>query len=788
MAGDLIGREAELATTSALLEGRVRLLTLTGPPGVGKTRLATELATRLVRQFRDGVMVVDLSSAVDRSGALDQVSRCVGVGGPGKDDLATRLHRWFRDKQMLVLLDNAEQVEDVAVELSALMKAAPHVQLLVTSRENMHLSQEHEFSVPPLAMPSATELHDLDAMRQVPSVALFVAAARAVRPDFDVSAENAPAVAEICRRVDGLPLALTLAAPRVKLFSPADIAARLRDRKAILEASAKDVPARHRSLWAAISWSHAVLTPAEQTLFRRLSVFAAPWTLREAELVCGEPGLDVVETLSSLLDKSLVQPVLLDSPEAHFALLQSIREFGADQLRQSNDRAAVEATHTELFVDAARRSEAAIGTNEEQDMREWATRREADVRAALDRALEADDLDSVLRLTAITGWACYTHGHLGAGRDLVEDVLARAETSTPPPDASAMLALRVIGGVLAWAVGDLDRAETLLDAALAASHEHDDPRHRAMTLAFLGHVARDRGDYLAATASHETAREVYDGLGNEWGAAWARFDLGRVAWQRGDLGAAADLLADALARFRRLDYTWALAWTTWALGSVLAASGDSEDGPALLASALTEFERVEDVRGAVLCWESLAVLAAAGARAFDAVRLIGAATAARDELAAPRTGAELARVEDALAVARATLGDYRFDREARDGATVPLRAAYDLAHDLAAGYAPAGAVQVPGPGWASLTGREQEVAALVVEGCTNQQVGRRLGITARTAEAHVRNIMVKLGVRSRAEVAVWAVTQGSGAGPATPPYVVSPMAPAVGGRVDPKGP
>ena len=334
-------------------------------------------------------------------------------------------------------------------------------------------------------------------------------------------------------------------------------------------------------------------------------------------------------------------------------------------------------------------------------------------------------------------------------------------TSTPDViaevDAELARAFAIIAGIVTWAIGELPAAERRLGDVRELCEAAGDERHLAITLAFLGNVARDRGDYTAAAEHHRAAGEVYDRLGFERGSAWARFDLGRADWQNGDTGAAIALFSEALDGFRQLDYPWAVAWSSWALGTVLVETGSEADGGPLVASAMAEFDIVPDFRGIALCWESLAALAAGQSRHAESVRLISAATAMRTRLKVPRTDAEAARVDGAFEVARGVIGDFELDRERHRGQTMPDTDVHALAREIAR-RRPAAQRPTTVHGWDALTAREQEVAALVAEGRTNQQIGNRLGIAARTAEAHVHNIMTKLGVRSRAEIAVWVVT------------------------------
>ncbi len=755
--GALIGREAEVSTLQAMLGQGVRLLTLTGPPGVGKTRLAIEVARWAASRLTDGVAFVDLSSCHDGPGALEELAQSLGLDSRGGTDRSVRLRSWLTQRELLLVLDTAEQVAGLALELPDILGSSPRLSILVTSRENLHLVQEHEFSVPPLAMPRPDDVADVARIEAVPAVALFMARARAVRPDFAVNATNVDAVAEICVRLDGLPLALTLAAPRVKMFAPAEIAARIRDRKAILEATAKDVPVRHRSLHAAISWSHAVLSQPERRLFRRLSVFAAPWTLEAAEQICGDDDVDVAMTLTSLVDKSLVQS-WLDGDEARFSMLQSIREFAVEEYERY-DGPETRLAHAAYFVDRSVGCEGALGSADESRWCDWAEVHRADLAAARRVARDDGDPSAEGALTAALGWAAYTHGRVGSGISVVDQTLADERESDSP--SASLVAVRLIGGVLSWAAGELDRAEELLGSTLEHCEAGGDTRRTAMALAFLGHVARERCDFPTAGDCHERASAIFDELALDRGAAWARFDLGRVAWERGDLDVAKSLLSEALDRSRQAGYGWATAWASWALGSVAVELAEITDGSDLLAAALTEFERASDLRGVALCWESLAAVALATSRPTESVTLVSAASAVRERLVAPRTGITKSRAEEVVRVARTELGDHRFGMATSDGHTMPAASVYRLAFEVAAAPGlpgPRSPIDVP-PGWAVLTAREREVATLVAHGCTNQQIGRRLGIATRTAEAHVSNIMTKLHARSRAEIAVWAVTR-----------------------------
>jgi serine/threonine-protein kinase PknK len=757
--GTFVGRDSEVSAALRALSQTTRLLTLTGPPGVGKTRLATEVAQRIRGEYADGVVFVDLSSARDAVTALGELARQIGADLAPAAGPRRVVHDWLQDKQVLLLLDNAEQVAGLAAEIPGLLEQGHGIRILVTSRESLRLGAERTLSVPPLAMPTgmsgSSQPIDLEQLATTASVQMFAAEARSGHPDFVLTADNAAAIAEVCVRVDGLPLAIKLAAVRVKLLSPADIAVRLRDRRALLETTQRDIPARHRTLRSAISWSYELLEDHEQAAFRRLSVFNSPWTVEAAEAVLDQPG-GLLEILDSLIDKSLIQRQASE-PITRFTMLDSLREYAAEELDAHNERAPVARRHLQYFTAISIASEAVIGTASEARWWDPMTMLERDVRSALDWADDIDDVESAVNLATALGWYRYLRGHVGSGSGTVESALRKAATAENRPSTRSSTALCVIGGVLAWARGELERADELLSAAVSHAQPIGDRRHEAMATAFMGHVARDRGVLDIARIHHKRAGLLHDELGNPRGSAWARFDLGRTEWQAGNLERAGELLRDSLTKFRRIDYHWAAAWTAWALGRVRLAQGDIDNGLALTLDSMETFESVSDRRGVANCLESLAVSAGDQGWADECLRLLSAADQLRTRLLAPLTEPEARVLQPIEQSCGAALGEYEAESAREAGRAMTIPAVLDLARSVGAelkhgsSSARRGFDQV-------LTGREREVAELVASGRTNQQIGSSLGITARTAEAHVRNIMGKLDVHSRSEVAVWMVT------------------------------
>lgn len=361
----LLGRERESASAAELLRrSHVRLVTLTGPGGTGKTRLALQVAADLLDAFPDGVWFVDLAPIRDPELVPDTIAQVLGLKEEQQGSIMEVLSTYLGYKQLLLVLDNFEQVVDGAVHVGKLLSMTPHTKVLATSRVALHLGGEHEFSVPPLALPDLRKAADLAALTQYAAVALFIERAQAVKPDFEVTDATAPVIAEICVRLDGLPLAIELAAARVKLFPPEALLQRLGDRLKLLTGGARDLPARQQTLRNTIDWSYTLLSPEEQLLFARLAVFAGSWTLEAAEVVCqghGAAQIDVLDALQGLADKSLVrrvEPTLGDAgPEPRFMMLETIREYARERLSSGGEAEDVQRRHATHYTELAMHAE-----------------------------------------------------------------------------------------------------------------------------------------------------------------------------------------------------------------------------------------------------------------------------------------------------------------------------------------------------------------------------------------------------------------------------------------------
>ena len=586
-----IGREALIAEISGRLEQPgVRLLTLTGPGGSGKTRLALHVAAELVEAYADGVWFVPLAPIANATLVAATIAGALGVRETATDSIEATLRAYLRPRRLLLVLDNFEHVVAASPLVADLLSHCPDIQVLATSRAPLHISGEYELPIPSLELPSLESEPRLDDALASEAVRLFVDRARAVQSHFELTEENAEAVVAICRRLDGLPLAIELAASRVRLLPPKAILARLDSRLTLLIGGGRDRPERQQTLRGAITWSHDLLDRAQQTLFRRLAVFAGGWTLDAAEAVVGfgtDPAIPVFDGLDALHDSSLIR--LQDSSDQdavadpRFAMLQTINEFATEQLVASGELEQVKENHAAWFVDLAIAAEPQLPGPSAVS---WLDRLESDhdnLRAALDWLGGQRDGERAVTLAAAMWRFWWLRGHIAEGRTQLESALAVAGST-----ASAARATALDGaGVLAETQGDYDRAEALHREALALSRERDDKTGIARALGNLGVVAFDRGDDEQAASFLEESLALAREIGDQLLVATALNDLGAVAYERGDLDRAEALYQESLSLRRRAGSGSEIARALNNLGGVALTRGDLDRACELFAESLS---------------------------------------------------------------------------------------------------------------------------------------------------------------------------------------------------------
>ena len=606
----LVGREQEAAAAGALLQRpEVRLLSMVGTAGVGKTRLALQVATDLVESFADGVFFVALAPVRDTELVLSTVAQTLGLRAMGSQSFLDLLKRYLRDKHCLLLLDNFEQVVGAAPLLADLLEACPDLKVLVTSREVLRLRAEHQFSVPPLALPDRKRLPDDRALADVPAVDLFIQRAQAIRPDFQLTPGNAAAIAVICIRLDGLPLAIELAAARVKWLAPEALLAWLDRRLQLLTGGARDLPERQQTLRNTLKWSYDLLSAEEQRLFRLLAVFVGGCQLEAVEAVSrtlGDGTIPIWHGVSSLIDKSLLQPMDQAGEGPRLIMLETLREYGLERLAAHGEEEATREAHAAYYLRLSEEAEqspfGAVHTL-------WLQRLERDhdnLRAALRWSLEPGEsghrIVLALRLVEVLTGFWILHGHFGEVRVFLEQALAGSKGVMVPVRAKALAAASYV----ALNQGDLEWATTLCEENLALSRKLGDTADIAGILAQKGLIAQMRADLDEACSLGEEAVSLARETGDRFLIADVLHDLAWARLMRGEYTRACAMYEECLAVFREIDYNTGIAASLQQLALALFLSlGDHERIHSLLDESFEIWKEIGSPNG-IAVWSYLA--------------------------------------------------------------------------------------------------------------------------------------------------------------------------------------
>ena len=743
-----VGRRGEVAAIRrALSEGR--LATLTGPGGVGKSRLALRAAGDSRATFRDGVHLADLSALRDPALVPRQVAGALDLHDLGGGWLAKAITEVIGGKRLLLVLDNCEQVRDpCAVLIDALLGACPQLHVLATSRQPLDVAGERLLPVPPLPIPAPDE-------PRVPgcgdAVDLLLDRARAVAPDLELSSAEEEAAAELCRRLDGIPLAVELAAVRLRTLTPAQVLARLDDRFELLRHPRPAAPERHWTLRATMEWSYDLLEPEQQLLWGRAAVFAADFDLPAAEHVCADarlrPGA-MLDTLTALVDRSILD-VRRHPDGPRFDMLETIRAFGRQRLEASGERLTLPRRHRDWYARLAAAASVEFARADQVDGFNRLAVEHAELRAALAFCGRTPGEEPVGVAMAADLWLYWeARGHLGEGRRW----LARL---VPACSADSRERARGLGvaGYLALAATDLDTARPLLEEALGSGRRLNEPFVVAFATQYLGVATLFEGDLDAAGRLLREAaalhREQDPGL-----SAFAMADAGIGALFARSYQAAAEAFADSLALNEGRD-PWTRSHALWGLGLLRWLTGSAEEAAHLQQEALRLMRAVDNRSGVALCVEALAWLAASDQGWERAARLAGAAEAVWRSIPAQPPAPLTPFREGCIVPARRAMGEPRWAAHYGEGLALTRSQAVALALGEPTARPAERSEQPPGLLRSPLTRRQQEVAALVAEGLTDREIAARLVISPRTAESHVEQILTRLGFRSRVQVAAW---------------------------------
>ena len=756
-----IGREREIAEIKHLL-GTTRLLTLTGSGGCGKTRLALQVAADLREQYPDGVWLVELAALADPALVPNSAAAALGIPERPTRPLTETLANYLSTKNMLLLLDNCEHLHAACQSLiDHLLRASATVRVLATNRHTLGIEGELTYRVPSLRLPDVGPVPPAAQLAEYDAIRLFTERAALAQPDFILTERKAPAVMQLCRQLDGMPLAIEFAAALVMALSVEQIAARLDDRLRLLTAGTRKALPRQQTLRATLDWSYDLLSEAERALLRRLSVFAGGWSLEAAEAVCGGDGIEgseILGLLTRLIEKSLVVADTHDGA-ARYSLLETVRQYAQEKLVEEGAADQLRRAHRDWYLAFAEQAARELRGPREDPWLERLETEHDNLRAALEWSkAEKGGAEAGLRLVAALHFFWWHRDLWNEGMRWTEGALAR---STEAP-ASALTRARVAATHFARGLGDYELATSVGEKGLALCRELGDKESRGELLLWLGYIATVQADYQRATALFDECLNVSHEQGNRWLYGNTLLQLGMMARHKGDDERATEFNTRGLTVLRAIGNKFATAFALKRYGrDVALPQRRYDEAVALFKESLLLSREARSRWGSEECLDGLAQVASARGHYEHAARLSGAAEAQREIVGKWSEPVDQASRDQWVAPTRAALGDIPFAAAWAEGRALTLDQAVEYALAWLEPEKPAKARQ-PGrePKGGPLTARECEVAALVARGRTNREIAVALVISERTADAHVQNILNKLGFSSRAQIGAWVGERG----------------------------
>jgi len=811
-----IGRESEISEVKKLLSTH-RLVTLSGPGGCGKTRLALKVSHELLEEFSDGIWFVELASIFDPALVPQTIGSTFNIRELSGQSLIDALVNFLSGREILLVIDNCEHLITVCAQFAeTILQKCPDLKILATSREVLGITGEVAWRVPPLSLPGqqpwinpASAQDALHLYQDSESVQLFVVRAMATSPEFQLTAENGAWVAEICRHLDGMPLAIELAAARVRSLSVQQIEKRLDDRFHLLTGGSRTAPPRQQTLMSTLDWSYALLSATEQKVLQRFSVFVSGATLEAAEWVCAGKeikSVDVLDTLSHLVDKSLVMADKLGRGEGHYPpveslryrLLETIRQYALEKLSESGEVDESRNRHLNYFIQWAETAELHLSGMEQVEWFELFEAEHDNVRAALDWCnADADRADSGLRLAVACARFWRLRGYLSEGRIHISAALSRTNTS----ERTEMRAQALFWSAsLAYLQSDYPATRLLAEESLMHWRELDSTNKIALadTLDLLGELATEEGDYTTAPRLFEEALDIFKELEDPRGVGdmlmqlgWAymrmgRYDevaprmeealglfqeighvsllgftlagLGELAIRQGQYERATQLLEESLAIRKQHGHKWGIGATLGALGWVALLQHDIHQMKKWLGKSLALRMEIGDKGGIAWCLEKLAEAKIVQAQFQDAAKIFGYAEALRTPIGSVIDPADQADYNRIIAGLRMALGEEAFTAAWEKGATMHLEEVIEFA--LAEPESSSESTRAEKEKFGGLTSREREVAALIAQGKSNREIADAMTVGVKTIETYVTRILNKLGFNSRVQIATWTVEKG----------------------------